>query len=50
MPGNQRVTGISPEDKLQALAKYGRDLPALARQGKVDKSTHKMQRLLPTWT
>src|SRR5437667_955097 len=34
--GNQRVTDPSPEDKFQALEKYGRDLTALARQGKID--------------
>ena len=34
--GNQRVTDPTPEDKFQALQKYGRDLTALARQGKID--------------
>src|SRR5271157_1113369 len=34
--GHQRVTDASPEDKFQALEKYGRDLTALARQGKID--------------
>jgi ATP-dependent Clp protease ATP-binding subunit ClpB len=34
--GSQRVTGQSPEDTYQALKKYGRDLNALARQGKLD--------------
>jgi ATP-dependent Clp protease ATP-binding subunit ClpB len=34
--GNQRVTDQSPEGKFQALEKYGRDLTALARQGKID--------------
>jgi ATP-dependent Clp protease ATP-binding subunit ClpB len=34
--GNQRVTDPTPEDKFQALDKYGRDLTALARQGKID--------------
>jgi len=34
--GNQRVTDPHPEDKFQALEKYGRDLTALARQGKID--------------
>ena len=34
--GGQRVTDESPEDKYQALSKYGRDLTALARQGKLD--------------
>ncbi|MDP6795790.1 MAG: ATP-dependent chaperone ClpB [Verrucomicrobiota bacterium] len=34
--GNQRVTDANPEDKFQALEKYGRDLTALAQQGKID--------------
>jgi ATP-dependent Clp protease ATP-binding subunit ClpB len=34
--GGQRVTDENPEDKYQALLKYGRDLTALARQGKLD--------------
>jgi ATP-dependent Clp protease ATP-binding subunit ClpB len=34
--GNQRITDVNPEDKFQALEKYGRDLTALARQGKID--------------
>ena len=34
--GNQRVTDQNPEDKFQALDKYGRDLTAMARQGKID--------------
>jgi ATP-dependent Clp protease ATP-binding subunit ClpB len=34
--GNQRVTDPNPEDKFQPLDKYGRDLTALARQGKID--------------
>ena len=34
--GNQRVTDANPEDKFQALEKYGRDLTALARSGKID--------------
>jgi ATP-dependent Clp protease ATP-binding subunit ClpB len=34
--GGQRVTDQNPEDKYQALEKYGRDLVAMARQGKVD--------------
>ncbi|MBI2924206.1 MAG: ATP-dependent chaperone ClpB [Verrucomicrobia bacterium] len=34
--GNLRVTDPSPEDKFQALEKYGRDLTALARAGKID--------------
>jgi len=34
--GNQRITDQNPEAKFQALEKYGRDLTALARQGKID--------------
>jgi len=34
--GNQRVTDQQPEGKFQALEKYGRDLTALARQGRID--------------
>lgn len=34
--GAQRVTDISPEEKYQALEKYGRDLTLLASQGKLD--------------
>jgi ATP-dependent Clp protease ATP-binding subunit ClpB len=34
--GGQRVTDQNPEDKYQALSKYGRDLTAVARQGKLD--------------
>ena len=34
--GNQRITDQQPEAKFQALDKYGRDLTALARQGKID--------------
>jgi ATP-dependent Clp protease ATP-binding subunit ClpB len=34
--GNQRVTDQQPEGKFQALEKYGRDLTALAKQGKID--------------
>ncbi len=34
--GGQRVTDQNPEDKYQALLRYGRDLTALARQGKLD--------------
>jgi ATP-dependent Clp protease ATP-binding subunit ClpB len=36
MRGGQRVTDDSPEDKFQALSKYGRDLTAAARQGRLD--------------
>ena len=34
--GNQRVTDASPEDKYQALERYGRDLCDMAREGKLD--------------
>jgi len=34
--GNQRVTDENPEGKFRALEKYGRDLTALAREGKID--------------
>ena len=34
--GNQRVTDQNPEEKYQALEKYGRDLNELARKGKTD--------------
>jgi ATP-dependent Clp protease ATP-binding subunit ClpB len=34
--GGQRVTDQTPEDKYQALQRYGRDLIEMARQGKID--------------
>ena len=34
--GTQRVTDQNPENKYQALEKYGRDLTELARRGKLD--------------
>ncbi len=34
--GTQRVTDQNPEDKYQALQKYGRDLTAEAQKGKLD--------------
>jgi ATP-dependent Clp protease ATP-binding subunit ClpB len=34
--GNQRVTDQNPENKYQALERYGRDLTELARKGKLD--------------
>src|SRR4051812_17296595 len=34
--GGQRVTDQNPEDKYQALQRYGRDLVELARPGKLD--------------
>ncbi len=34
--GSQPVNDQNPEDKYQALEKYGKDLVALARQGKID--------------
>ena len=34
--GSHRVTSQNPEEAFQALEKYGRDLTALARQGRMD--------------
>jgi ATP-dependent Clp protease ATP-binding subunit ClpB len=34
--GTQRVTSQNPEDTYQSLERFGRDLTALARQGKMD--------------
>src|SRR5512135_3170184 len=34
--GSQRVTDQNPEEKYQALSRYGRDLTELARKGKLD--------------
>ena len=34
--GTQRVTSQNPEEKYESLKKYGRDLTAMARQGKMD--------------
>ncbi len=34
--GSQRVSSQTPEDTLQALERFGRDLTAVARSGKVD--------------
>lgn len=34
--GSSRVTDQNPEDKYQALEKYGKDLTALAKKGKLD--------------
>jgi ATP-dependent Clp protease ATP-binding subunit ClpB len=34
--GNQRVTDQNPENKYQALEKYGRDLTDMARKNKID--------------
>ncbi len=34
--GNQKVTDQTPENKYDALEKYGRDLTALAKEGKLD--------------
>ncbi len=34
--GSHRVTSQNPEETFQALERYGRDLTALARQGKMD--------------
>jgi ATP-dependent Clp protease ATP-binding subunit ClpB len=34
--GSQRITDPNPEEKYQALEKYGRDLTEMARRGKLD--------------
>ncbi|MCG9479951.1 MAG: ATP-dependent chaperone ClpB [Actinomycetia bacterium] len=34
--GNQRVTDQNPEEKYQALSRYGKDITELARKGKLD--------------
>ncbi|MHB1347256.1 MAG: ATP-dependent chaperone ClpB [Candidatus Humimicrobiaceae bacterium] len=34
--GNQRVTDQNPEDKYQALQKFGKDITELARKGRLD--------------
>ncbi|MDD5987766.1 MAG: ATP-dependent chaperone ClpB [Eubacteriales bacterium] len=34
--GNQKITSQNPEDNYEALAKYGRDLVEMAREGKLD--------------
>lgn len=34
--GNQKVTDQTPENKYESLEKYGRELTALAREGKLD--------------
>ncbi len=34
--GSQRISDQNPEEKYQALEKYGRDLTALAQRGKID--------------
>jgi ATP-dependent Clp protease ATP-binding subunit ClpB len=34
--GNQKITDPNPEEKMQALKRYGRDLVELARTGKLD--------------
>jgi ATP-dependent Clp protease ATP-binding subunit ClpB len=34
--GSQRVTDQNPEEKYQALQRYGRDLVEMARQGRID--------------
>src|SRR5204862_837945 len=34
--GSAKVTSANPEASMQALEKYGKDLTALARQGKLD--------------
>ncbi|HET9037415.1 MAG TPA: hypothetical protein VFN45_14480, partial [Myxococcaceae bacterium] len=34
--GSHRVTSQNPEDQFQALERYGEDLTARAREGKID--------------
>lgn len=34
--GNQRITDQNPEEKYQALSRYGKDITELARKGKLD--------------
>ncbi|HNX98248.1 MAG TPA: Clp protease N-terminal domain-containing protein, partial [Candidatus Aminicenantes bacterium] len=34
--GNKKVSDPNPEEKMQALKRYGQDLVALAREGKID--------------
>jgi ATP-dependent Clp protease ATP-binding subunit ClpB len=36
LPGRQRVTDENPEDKFQALERFGRDLTEAAEEGKLD--------------
>lgn len=36
MRGDRKITDQNPEEKMQALKRYGRDLVELARQGKMD--------------
>ncbi|MDQ5874667.1 MAG: type VI secretion system ATPase TssH, partial [Actinomycetota bacterium] len=36
MRGSQRVTDKNPEDKYQALERFGQDLTEAARRGKLD--------------
>lgn len=36
MRGSQKVQDANPEDKMNALEKYGRDLTKMAREGKLD--------------
>jgi len=35
--GSARITSENPEETFQSLEKYGRDLTALARAGKLDR-------------
>src|SRR5258706_8927886 len=46
--GGQRVTDQNPEDKYQALTRYGRDLVELARQGKLDPVIGRGEEIRPT--
>lgn len=47
--GSQRITDPNPEEKYQALEKYGRDLTKLARRGKLDPvigRDHEVRRII----
>src|SRR6059036_647113 len=47
--GSQRVTDQNPEGKYQTLEKYGRDLTAMARKGKIDPvigRDHEIRRIM----
>jgi ATP-dependent Clp protease ATP-binding subunit ClpB len=45
--GSQRVTDPNPENKYQALERYGRDLTELARRGKLDPGDRARRRSAP---
>src|SRR5918995_1965142 len=54
--GSHRVTSQNPEDQFQALERYGRDITAIARRGKLDRvrgregETRGVTRVLPRRT